>query len=61
MMEMEIPDGVLQAVRQAATGNRITCTAARGLAAELEVPVRLIGQACNELGIKIVACELGCF
>jgi len=25
------------------------------------VPVAEVGRACNELGIKIVHCQLGCF
>lgn len=60
-MAVEIPATVLEAVAREASENRITCSAARGLATELDVSVHLIGQACNELGIKIVACELGCF
>jgi hypothetical protein len=52
---------VLEAVKQAAVDGRLTCTAARRLAGELDVPVRVVGAACDALGIKIKACELGCF
>ncbi|AEG16414.1 MULTISPECIES: hypothetical protein [Desulfofundulus] len=52
---------VLEAVKQAAVEGRLTCTAARELARELNVPVRMVGTACDILGIKIKACELGCF
>lgn len=59
---MEISkEELLQKVREAATDNRISCTVARKVGAELEVPLRQVGDACDELGIKIFACELGCF
>lgn len=52
---------VLEAVGRAARDGKLTCTAARQLAKELGVPVRVVGAACDALGIKIKACELGCF
>jgi hypothetical protein len=57
----EIAPEVLEAVKKAAKEGRISCTAARKLAEELKVPVRAIGDAANELSIKIKSCELGCF
>ncbi len=59
--ETEIPARVLEALRRAAPEGRISCPRARELAAELGVPVRTVGEACDRLGIKICACELGCF
>ncbi len=50
-----------EAIRAAAPGNRLTCERAHGLAKELNVTLREIGALCNELGIKIAACQLGCF
>lgn len=52
---------VLKRVEGAATDKRLSCTVARQLAEELGVPVRTVGDACDELGVKIHACELGCF
>jgi hypothetical protein len=52
---------VKEAVAKAATGNVLTCHDARALAEELGVEYRLVGQACNEMGVKVQACELGCF
>lgn len=52
---------ILDAVKQAARDNRLSCTQARRLADELEVPPKVIGDACDALKIKIKACELGCF
>jgi hypothetical protein len=40
---------------------RLTCTEAFKIARDLEIPVGEVGKACNELGIKVVACQLGCF
>lgn len=57
----EIAPEVLEAVKKAAIDGRISCTAARKLAEELKVPVRTVGDAANELKIKIKSCELGCF
>ena len=40
---------------------RMPCAKAFMLAEEWSVPVREIGDCCNEAGIKIVSCQLGCF
>lgn len=40
---------------------RISCQEARGIAADLQVSVSLVGRICQEEGIKISQCELGCF
>jgi len=59
---MEISkEKLLQKVQEAAMDNRISCTVARKVGEELGVPLRRVGDACDELGIKIYACELGCF
>jgi len=60
-MNGQVDDRVRQAIKEAATGGRISCTEARRLAKEFKVPVRDVGSACNELKIKIRSCELGCF
>lgn len=52
---------VLQAVKEAASDGRLTCTEARKLAETLGVSPAEIGQAADELKIKLTACELGCF
>ncbi len=40
---------------------RLACTAAFKIARDLDVPTAEVGRTCNELGIKIVGCQLGCF
>lgn len=56
-----IPEKVLQVVREAAEDGRLTCARARELAKELGVNPLVIGEAADELKIKIKACQLGCF
>jgi hypothetical protein len=54
-------ENVKREVEQAAQDGRLTCHEARALAERLGVDYGAVGQACNELNIKIHACELGCF
>lgn len=49
------------ALQKAASDGKISCTQARKLAEELGVSPREIGQAADELKIKLFGCELGCF
>ena len=39
----------------------LRCEDALALAARFAVPVETLGRICNERGIKIVHCQLGCF
>jgi hypothetical protein len=39
----------------------LTCHDARALAEELGVDYLTVGKACNEAGVKVRICELGCF
>jgi hypothetical protein len=57
---MDLED-VKKAVRQAATNGVLTCHDARALAEKLGVEYALVGQACDEAGVKVRSCELGCF
>ncbi|WP_072915348.1 hypothetical protein [Desulforamulus aeronauticus] len=49
------------AVKELAREGKLSCTAARKIAAECNVPPKAVGEVCDELKIKIKACELGCF
>ena len=40
---------------------RLSCTEVFTIARDLEMPLDEVGKTCTELGIKIVACQLGCF
>jgi hypothetical protein len=57
---MDLKD-IKREVEQAATSGVLTCHDARALAEKLGVDYGLVGQACNEAGVKVRACELGCF
>lgn len=52
---------VAEAVKAAAVEGRVPCAAALALARRLGVAPSQVGQAANELGIKIADCQLGCF
>ncbi len=57
---MELEE-VKEAVVMAAKDGVFTCHDARALAEKLGVEYSLVGQACDDAGIKIRICELGCF
>ncbi len=40
---------------------KLPCSKAFIIAAEVGCPVNEVGKACNEVGIKIIGCQLGCF
>ena len=44
-----------------AESSKLTCRKAFIIAAEVGVPLSAIGKTCNEIDIKIVGCQLGCF
>ncbi len=54
--------GNLEAALNArAKDGRIACAAALDLAKRLGLRPEEVGRACDRLGLKIVACQLGCF
>ena len=59
--QREFAPELLAAVKERAKDDRLSCTAARALAAELHISVAEMGEIANQLGIKIKKCELGCF
>ncbi|SHG38870.1 LAO/AO transport system kinase [Thermosyntropha lipolytica DSM 11003] len=58
---MEKKEKIVQALQEKAVNGKITCSEARKIAEELGVSPREVGNMCDELKIKIWACELGCF
>jgi hypothetical protein len=46
---------------RAGAEKRLPCAEAFKVARDVGVPVAEVGRTCNELGIKIVHCQLGCF
>lgn len=57
----EVAPEVLEALQRVAKEGRVSCTEARKLADDLKVPVQVVGEAADQLKIKIQSCELGCF
>lgn len=55
------PLALREALAAAALEGKISCEAARALADKLGISYALLGEVANELGIKIKACQLGCF
>ena len=58
---MSSDEKIKEKIMEASKAGKISCTAAHKVAEELGVPVRKVGTLINELNLKIVACELGCF
>jgi hypothetical protein len=54
-------EDVKDKIRTAASDGRIACAAAFRLAEELGLSRRDLGELLNELKIKIIQCQLGCF
>lgn len=54
-------DKIANELRVISKDGRITCSEARKLAEDLEVPYSDIGETANQLKIKIHKCQLGCF
>lgn len=52
---------IKEAVKNEAKDGVLTCHDARALAEKLGVDYGLVGQACDEVGVKVRICELGCF
>ena len=50
-----------EAIRQKAVDGRVACSALLELAARSGVPAAEVGALCNEMKLKISACQLGCF
>ena len=54
-------DELRKAVLATAVEGKVPCKALLALAAQAQVPPAKVGQLCNELKLKIVSCQLGCF
>jgi len=54
-------EDVLARIQAAAPEGKIACAAAFRLAEELGISRKELGEMLNELKIKIIHCQLGCF
>lgn len=55
------PQEIKERIQAAAPEGKITCAAAFRLAEELKLSRLELGRLLNELRIKIIQCQLGCF
>jgi hypothetical protein len=44
-----------------AADGKLPCSVARKIAEDLNIPYKDVGDAANDLGIRIKSCQLGCF
>ena len=49
------------AIQSHAVDGKVSCKAMLDLAEKAETPAKQIGEICNDLSIKVSACQLGCF
>ncbi|HOT24017.1 MAG TPA: hypothetical protein PLB30_05620 [Thermoleophilia bacterium] len=61
MAEGNIPRLIETLKAKAGVEKRLRCAVAFKIARDLDVPLAEVGRTCNELGIKVVGCQLGCF
>ncbi len=48
-------------IKSSLVEGKLLCAVAFKIANELDVAPRRVGDAANEMGIKIATCQLGCF
>ncbi len=60
-MPKTVNEALKKALNERAPDGRISCQEARQVAEDMDLEYSEVGQACNDLGIKIHACQLGCF
>ena len=61
MVSGNIPRLIEVLKQKAGEEKRLPCAEAFRIAHDLEVPIAQVGQACNDIGVKIMGCQLGCF
>ena len=52
---------LMKRILAAMTGGQVSCPAARAAAARAGTPAALVGGLCDETGIRVSHCALGCF
>jgi molybdate transport system regulatory protein len=61
MMSGNIPRLIETLRTQAGDDKRLACAEAFKIARDLDVPLAEVGRTCDELGIRMMHCQLGCF
>ena len=52
---------VVKEVKKRAVEGKLLCATARKIAEEFGVSYKIVGEAADELRVKITNCQLGCF
>lgn len=60
-LDMEKQKEMRERILFEAEGLKLPCKKAFTIAAEVDVPLAEVGKTCNQIGVKIVGCQLGCF
>ncbi len=58
---MDKREAVIAKLKELAPEGKITCTEARQVAVDFDLDSSEVGKICDEIEVKIYACELGCF
>jgi hypothetical protein len=54
-------DEIAAKLKGAAREGKITCAMAQKIAIENKIPMKQVGEMLNQMKIKIIQCQLGCF
>jgi hypothetical protein len=60
-LALEVKDKITEEIKKRATGGKLPCAIARKIAEELGISYKEVGEAADNLHIKITTCQLGCF
>lgn len=61
IMDVEKSNELRERILFEADGLKLNCKKAFILASEVGCSVADVGKTCNEIGVKVVNCQLGCF
>lgn len=54
-------EAVKKAIQEMAPEGKIPCVMAFKIARENDCSLEEVGKLCNEMKVKVVSCQLGCF
>jgi hypothetical protein len=54
-------DEIVAKLKELARDGKITCAVAQKIAMENKIPLKQVGAMLNQMKIKIIQCQLGCF
>jgi hypothetical protein len=54
-------DEIAAKLKEVARDGKIACAMAQKIALENKIPMKQVGEILNQMKIKIMQCQLGCF